>query len=352
MKIKNCLFFFMVFVLSSKEEIEANKAVDHAPIGVMGDHYHKKGEWMFSIRFSEMWMGDNVLDGNEISDSEILELPNPFSVMPNMPMYLSVVPQKMTMKMLMLGMMYAPTDNLTLMGMTMFDMKNMNLNTHRAMMEREYLGSFETSTSDISNVSLTGLYRLTERENSRWHLHLGFDVGLGSNDSVGNVLNPMNQKMSMTLPYGMQVSDQALRSILGLTNVSNFSDLIFGNQLVFNKALAKKNWAYGSMLEFNSWLQKPINDAISLSARMQYTNQGSIEGNDLRIHAPVQTSNPQNYGGETINLGLGINTVFNILGGKSGDRLGFEIVIPLHQRKTGLQMKNSFSIILGIQKSF
>ena len=71
MKIKNCLFFFMVFVLSSKEEIEANKAVDHAPIGVMGDHYHKKGEWMFSIRFSEMWMGDNVLDGNEISDSEI-----------------------------------------------------------------------------------------------------------------------------------------------------------------------------------------------------------------------------------------------------------------------------------------
>jgi hypothetical protein len=31
----------------------------HAPISVMGDHYHKKGEFMFSYRFMPMWMEDN-----------------------------------------------------------------------------------------------------------------------------------------------------------------------------------------------------------------------------------------------------------------------------------------------------
>ncbi len=29
----------------------------HAPISVMGDHYHKKGEFMLSYRYMPMWMG-------------------------------------------------------------------------------------------------------------------------------------------------------------------------------------------------------------------------------------------------------------------------------------------------------
>lgn len=32
----------------------------HAPISVMGDHYHKKGELMFSYRFMPMWMEGNL----------------------------------------------------------------------------------------------------------------------------------------------------------------------------------------------------------------------------------------------------------------------------------------------------
>ncbi|MEL7113935.1 MAG: transporter, partial [Pseudomonadota bacterium] len=31
-------------------------ATDHAPIGVMADHRHKKGEWMFSYRYMYMDM--------------------------------------------------------------------------------------------------------------------------------------------------------------------------------------------------------------------------------------------------------------------------------------------------------
>lgn len=32
----------------------ANRPDGHAPIGIMGDHYHKKGEWMLSYRMMTM----------------------------------------------------------------------------------------------------------------------------------------------------------------------------------------------------------------------------------------------------------------------------------------------------------
>ena len=45
----------------------------------------------------------------------------------------------MTMKMIMLGAMYAPSDKVTLMGMAMFNDKEMTLDTHQGMMQRNIL---------------------------------------------------------------------------------------------------------------------------------------------------------------------------------------------------------------------
>ena len=50
-----------------------------------------------------------------------------------MPMNLSVIPKKMTMRMIMLGAMYEPSDKITLMGMAMFNDKEMILDTHQKM---------------------------------------------------------------------------------------------------------------------------------------------------------------------------------------------------------------------------
>ena len=47
-------------------------AIGHGPIGLMADHFHKKGEWMISLRVSNMEMKKNTLDGKNISDIETL----------------------------------------------------------------------------------------------------------------------------------------------------------------------------------------------------------------------------------------------------------------------------------------
>ena len=42
---------------------------------------------------------------------------------------------------------------------------------------------------------------------------------------------------SITLPYGMQSSDSALRLITGVTNVRSIKDFILGNQLLVKKVI-------------------------------------------------------------------------------------------------------------------
>ena len=68
----------------------------HAPIRVMGDHYHQKGEIMFSYRFMPMWMDGNLQDSDAIGNEGIHQNH-------------MVAPQEMWMNMHMLGAMYAPT---------------------------------------------------------------------------------------------------------------------------------------------------------------------------------------------------------------------------------------------------
>ena len=54
-------FDYIAEVLCIKKEVPENQWTPnrpdgHAPINVMGDHYHNKGEWMFSYRIMSMGM--------------------------------------------------------------------------------------------------------------------------------------------------------------------------------------------------------------------------------------------------------------------------------------------------------
>ena len=105
-------------------------AADHAPIGVMGDHTHKQGEFMFSYRFMRMDMEGSRIGTDEVTPETIATtVPNRFFGRPMQPPTLRVVPTSMRMDMHMGGVMYAPTDRLTLMAMGMYVVKEMDHTT-------------------------------------------------------------------------------------------------------------------------------------------------------------------------------------------------------------------------------
>ena len=292
-------FVFLFFINLSS----ATSATGHAPIGVMGDHYHKTNERMISIRYSAMQMKGNILHNNSISDQEIITSQiNPFASMPNAPTYLSVVPQKMDMQMMMVGGMYAYSDNLTYMGMLMFMKNKMTSNAYKGSMDRGYLGSFETNLDDLSNFSFSALYRLIEIDDNRWHLEVGIDKSIGSNDNQGTMLTPMNKFMNMTMPYAMQM-DGATRLISGLTNSRNLNDFVLGSQIKKYYVIKDKNWAFGDKLEISSWLQKSYDDSLAFSIRLLFTKKQNLSGSSLEIKSPVQSANPLNYGGSELEFG-------------------------------------------------
>ena len=206
------------------------------------------------------------------------------------------------------------------------------------------------ASSYLSKISFSALYNLHKSDNSRWHVIFGLEKSIGESSEKGMVLTPMNMKSSITLPYGMQSSDRALRLTTGITNVKSIKDFIIGNQLLVKKVIDEKDWNFGDEFEYNLWFQGAFTQNISYSLRLNYKDQDSIDGRDISIMAPVQTSNPNNYGGEVLNLGIGLNMVFNLFGGMHKDRFSIEILKPIDQNKNDLQMKDNLTIQIGFQK--
>ena len=345
-------------------------AISHAPVGIMGDHYHSKGEWMFSARYVGMSMEDSLIGSRKVTEAEIIEDPNPYQS-GMMSTKLSIVPEKMEMDMAMLGLMHAPSDSVTLMSMAMFEQKEMQSFTYQGVMpkmegmnmpkmgatsmpsKRNVLGSFKTNSSNLKSLSISALIRLFEREQLRAHVQFGIEKNLNNNDEAGDVLTPMNTRVKMILPYAMQIGDGSTSLLSAFTFVNNKrNDWVFGFQVKARTNLQKDAWAFGNSRTLNAWVQKSIAPKTSVSAGITYLDISRITGRDPRIDGPVQAANPSNYGGTTTSFVLGLNQLVKIFPGGHEDRIGLEISKPIDQNLNGPQMGTSWQFQIGYQKSF
>jgi hypothetical protein len=210
---------------------EPLRADDHAPIGVMADHYHEAGEFMFSYRYMSMSMEGNLVGGDSITPTQIATtVPNRFFGQPMQPPTLRVVPTQMTMEMHMLGLMYAPSDRVTLMGMLNQVTKEMDHTTFQGGMGTQQLGHFTTKASGIGDTSLAALVRLREDEDSRLHATLGVSVPTGETDATGTILAPTGMRPTPRLPYPMQLGSGTYDLIGGLTYTRFHESWSWGSQ--------------------------------------------------------------------------------------------------------------------------
>lgn len=340
-------------LLATQVIADSDRAIDHGPIGVMGDHFHKAGEWMVSARLMRMHMSGNQLGDDELSDSDVIMQPNAPG---RMPAVLSVVPQDMDMDMLMLGAMYAPSDRLTLMAMVMASSKDMALTSYAPphMMNpgpRNVVGGFSTSSDDIQSISLSGLFRLQQNASRRTHLTLGLEQSIADADATDTVLTPMGMNTTMRLPYGMQIGDESLRLSAALTHVYRHDDWALGGQISGKFKLSAEEWHFGDSQQATAWAQREMSHHLSLSGRLTYARASGLEGMDARIMAPVQTAIPANYGYQKWHVGLGANAVVSLFPGQP-ERLGIELALPVATDTRGVQMTPEWQLTLGIQKAF
>lgn len=328
------------------QESPTSRADAHAPIGVMGDHIHKKGEFMVSYRFMSMKMDGNFVGNDEISADEIVAtIENRF----NMPPTLRVVPENMTMMMHMVGFMYAPSDKLTLMGMTMILSNEMDHITYQGMMGTNVAGKFTTESKGLGDTKLTAMIKLTDKS----HFNLGVNIPTGSIKEVGQVLAPTGMEPILRLPYPMQLGSGTWDLLPAFTYSSRSDKLGWGGKVSGVIRLGETDFDYtlGNQLGVTAWGSYLPSNWISTSLRINYSSISKIDGIDPNIAAPVQTANPDFQGGSRLDALLGINLI-----GQSGfiknQRLAIEVGMPLLQDLNGPQLKTTNSLTLGYQYAF
>ncbi|MEO1283062.1 MAG: transporter, partial [Pseudomonadota bacterium] len=260
----------------------------------------------------------------------------------------------LTLEMHMLGAMYAPTDNITLMAMLPIVRKEMDHITFRGMLGANRRGTFTTKSEGIGDFKFGGLFRLYDDNTHHLHANLSLSAPTGSIEEQDQVLTPMGTTPTLRLPYAMQNGTGTWDLHPGLTYSGRMGDISWGAQVMGEIRLESENdegYSFGDKIKLTSWVAYQFAPWISASFRSAYTAQGDIHGRDPMIGAPIQTANPEFYGGEKLELFGGINTVVTS-GPMKGHRFAIEAGAPVYQDLNGPQMETDWTLVTGWQYAF
>ncbi len=323
--------------ISGQEESKENKwsgsrPDGHAPISVMGDHTHGKGEFMFSYRYMYMNMEDLNRGSENVDFSNALR-PNDVYM---------VTPTSMPMNMHMLGMMYAPSDKITLMAMVNYLSQEMD---HLTAMN----GVFTTESSGFGDTKIAALYKFFNKNKQQLHGQIGISIPTGSINEKN--VTPASTPNEVILPYPMQIGSGTWDTEIALTYLKQWSILSFGTQVRTTLRIGENDNEYrlGNKYSLNNWLAVTATDWLSFSGRFEFGAIDKISGTNPDLNPiMVITADTANSGMTYANAGLGFN-LYAFKGSLKNLRLGFEAAIPLFQNMNGVQLRNKETITLGLQ---
>ncbi len=336
-------FFIITSFLAAPGGAYADSAAlsrpdDHAPIGVMGEHAHKQGEWMLSYRAMHMEMDGNRDGTSRQSTADVLS-------------NFVVAPTEMQMDMHMFGAMYAPNDKVTLMLMVPYvELEMDHINRMGA--------KFTTRSSGLGDVKISSITTLWADNNRKLLLNFGVSLPTGSNTEEG--LTPVGK---VRLPYPMQLGSGTYDLMPGLTYLIKHGNYSYGFQGIATLRTGNdEGYRLGNRFDGSMWAARLVNDAISVSARISGEVWGRIRGEDSRVSQilspmgmgpfpSVHTAQPDLRGGNRVNLALGANYYFHS-GFLKDHRLAVEVSAPIHQNLDGPQLETDWTATVGWQKAY
>jgi hypothetical protein len=317
------------------------------PAGVKLDHMlDRPGDLMVGYRFMRGSASGQMLRGSsEVSDdAEIVA-----EGCSGNPCY--VTPERMTMQMHMLDLMYAPTDWLTLVLMPSFVDKEMSMRPlagapppptegfNDGPISAAVLHSGHPhSTGGIGDTEVHGLFRLFD--DSGHHLHFGLGLSAPTGD-VGIRLRDTHGQDAGFIHYGMQLGSGTWDLKPSITYTGQRERWTWGLQLSATVRLESEGssgFALGDVLQSTAWGSIGLTDWLSASLRGVYTQRGSLRGEYDDTHHPIGPMDyPGNYGGRYWDLGLGLNAAVRD-GELAGNSLRVEWLEPVKQDANGYQL--------------
>ena len=333
------------------------RADAHAPIGVMADHMHRAGEFMTSYRYMYMHMDGHRAGTDSLSSQEVLNRG------------FERAATEMDMEMHMLGLMYAPTDNITLMAMGSYLENDMSLvsasgshggghghqagaSSHGGHGHGGHSGTNHGhSSSGWGDTTVGALFRIFDGGNR------GIHAGLGVSIPTGEELE-RDSNTGHVLPYGMQLGSGTWDLKPSITYTAFPTDrMSYGLQVGGTIRLEDENdagYALGDVFNATTWVAANLDHWISASVRLNYQRSGDIDGHYNVPHphaAPPHFT--ENYGGDLLEAGVGINVALPKSAGiLAGHRIAVEAMTPVYQDLNGVGMEREWTFTVGWQKAF
>ncbi|MGR9014434.1 MAG: transporter [Gammaproteobacteria bacterium] len=338
----SCIFFSLVVSASANDEEEnfldtsleeiLTIPLDVNAVNILESHIHKTDEWMVGYRFMHMGMSGNLSGENQLSNAEVLK-------------DYRVTPTSMSMDMHMASLMYAPSDDLTLMAMMPYQRNSME---HVNRLGRK----FTTHSEGLGDLKLMANAVLFK---TRWDDHIinikgGLSVPTGSINQRDDTPLGLNQK----LPYPMQLGSGTVDFLPGISYNGLAPDWGWGAQMLGTVRTGKNDNHYrlGDKLDSSLWLSRIWDNWISTSVRMNGQWWGDIHGADPELNRKMApTANPDIRGGKRLDMLLSVE-LYAPSGPLKGQHLGFEIGLPVYQSLDGPQLETDWTISAGWQWTF
>ena len=301
----------------------------HAPINIIGDHFHDKGGLMISYRYIVKNMSGNLNGNSEVNIEDIYNSYN-------------LISESYKLESHKVGFMYGISSKINLMASIGFTLKTMDLLSKKNQ-------AFQVKSSGVDDINILGLYKLIDKSRNKTHLNIGISFPIGSINA-----NDEYSSFNITkLPYNMQIGSGTWNANLGLTTFFQFEEISFGIQPSYKIYIGRNSYDYsfGNVLDINYWAAIKISNWISVSLNFQNKFSDKIRGSDPELTSNiVPESNTYNYGFYVFNSSIGTN-IIPPYGKLKNIRIGIEYFLPLLQNYNGIQMGVDNNFIIGLQFS-
>ena len=340
---------------ATAQEIEADdplvvqSPLIHPAAGLMNEHMHEGGEFMVGVRLERFhYSGQNQTADDEIADAAIAAAG-----------YTSRT-SAMDMDMLMLDLMFAPTDDITLMVMPHYMWHRMEMvgidpaaghmdghGGHHGGAAIPVGETHEHSTQGVGDTLASASIRLVRSPSFNAHATLGVWVPTGS---VGK-----KSPDDRFVHYGMQSGAGTWDLEPSFTLSGRSGATGWGAQAAYRWKTEEENasgFAFGDKARVTSWISYLLGGDVGMTGRLEYLNEGKVEGHyDGPHNHSAPPDRQENYGGQTVTAGLGLNWLLPT-GGSRRPQLGGEVSFPLYQNLNGIQAPLAWRFSLALSKTF
>jgi hypothetical protein len=331
-------FALALLAVSSAQADDRKTPTDHAPIGVEGDHLHKKGEWMVGYDYERSRTSGYRSGTSKVSNASVMKAYGEAAV-------------EMDMEMHMVEVMYGITDDLTLMIMPQYMSMDM---THQSSHGGGHIHKHRVE--GFGDTDVMGLYSLYKKEDEAnrqaVHLNLGLSLPTGSIDET---FTDHHDKV-YNLPYQMQFGSGTVDPIIGATYNGSMGDWSWGAQTLNTIRVGENSKGYrlGNEYTATGWIARNVTDFASLSLRLDGERWDDVSGRNTSLPLKaIAGANPSELDGERVMANVGLNLLAGEnLGVLAGQRLAVEFGLPAYQRYSGVQPDMDYRLQLAWQWAF